>query len=171
MWVPDVVTERLVLRRYEPDDRAAFQALMADEAVTQHIGGVMTADAADTLFERFLVQDRGLIVWAATDAGNGAFVGHVGLKIRGIQDPPELIYQLAQPFWGKGLATEIGIAVLAFAFSEVGFGSVEASVDKDHPASHRVLSKIGMSFDRIGHDDEGEYLIYTADRSEWRAPA
>ncbi len=171
MWVPDVVTERLVLRRYVADDRPAFQALMADEEVTRHLGGVMTTIAAAQLFDRFLGQDRSLIVWAVTDSGTGEFVGHAGLKVRGLQDPPELIYQLAREFWGQGLATEIGKAVLAFAFSEVGFQRVEATVDTDHPASHRVLGKIGMTFDRVDHDDSGEFLIYIADRGEWRAPA
>ena len=55
----------------------------------------------------------------------------------------ELGYWIARPFWGRGLATEAGTALVDIART-LGFPSLEASHFVDNPPSGRVLEKLGF---------------------------
>ena len=50
---------------------------------------------------------------------------------------------IARPFWGRGLASEAGEALVAIARA-LGIGQLEASHFLDNPASGRVLEKLGF---------------------------
>jgi ribosomal-protein-alanine N-acetyltransferase len=56
-----------------------------------------------------------------------------------------LLYGLWPAWWGTGLATETGQAVLRYAFG-LGHESVEAATDPPNVASIRVMERLGMSF-------------------------
>ncbi len=56
----------------------------------------------------------------------------------------EIGYSLAEPYWGKGLATEAVDAFTRFAWS-LGFHRLEAMHDLRNPASGRVLEKCGYT--------------------------
>jgi RimJ/RimL family protein N-acetyltransferase len=57
---------------------------------------------------------------------------------------PQLGYWLAEPWWGKGFATEAGAAVLAHAFETRDIDRVASGVFKDNPASLNVQKKLGF---------------------------
>ena len=54
-----------------------------------------------------------------------------------------LIY--AQPYWGKGLATESARAALAYGFEKAGLDRIMAVAVPENVASQRVMQKIGMT--------------------------
>lgn len=58
-------------------------------------------------------------------------------------------YLLLPKFWGKGIATEALEGLLKFAFTELKLHRIEAGAAVAHPASLRVLEKVGMK--REGH--------------------
>lgn len=62
---------------------------------------------------------------------------------------PEFGYWLAEPYWGKGFATEAGAAVLAHAFKTRDVERVVSGVFKDNSASLNVQHKLG--FKLTGH--------------------
>jgi RimJ/RimL family protein N-acetyltransferase len=79
--------------------------------------------------------------------------------------------------WGKGYGTEAMRLCVGYAFRELGFEKVLASVYSDHPASLRMVEKVGFRrcglfrrnafFDSAWHDEWfGEIL-----RDEWTPPA
>ncbi|MFT4171502.1 MAG: GNAT family protein [Rhodocyclaceae bacterium] len=81
---------------------------------------------------------------------DGTLAGGIGLILR---PPPfehsaEIGYWLAEPFWGRGIATAAVALVSDHAFQTLGLGRLEAPVFSWNLASMRVLEKNG--FEREG---------------------
>jgi RimJ/RimL family protein N-acetyltransferase len=55
----------------------------------------------------------------------------------------EIGYWLAEPFWGRGIATAALTAVTEYAFAEFDFARLQARVFEGNPGSMRVLEKAG----------------------------
>lgn len=66
------------------------------------------------------------------------------MTLEGFDGVPQLGYWLAEPWWGKGFATEAGAAVLAHAFKTRNVDRVVSGVFKDNPASLNVQKKLGF---------------------------
>lgn len=67
-----------------------------------------------------------------------------------LRDPPELelLYGVAEPLWGRGLATELARAMVDYAWAALGFLELNASTDVGNIASARVLEKLGFTLAR-----------------------
>src|SRR3569623_1220984 len=61
-------------------------------------------------------------------------------------DTPELGYWVGAPYWGKGYATEALLAVVDYAFSDLGHEALQAGARVTNPASRRVLEKSGFQW-------------------------
>jgi RimJ/RimL family protein N-acetyltransferase len=59
---------------------------------------------------------------------------------------PEIEWQIGPEHWGKGYATEVGLAMLAYGFQEAGFPAIMGFALSQHVASRRVMEKIGMTY-------------------------
>src|SRR5688500_15104773 len=57
----------------------------------------------------------------------------------------ELLYGVAEPLWGRGLATELANAMVTYAWATLGFSTIRASTDVANVASTRVLEKAGFT--------------------------
>jgi RimJ/RimL family protein N-acetyltransferase len=66
------------------------------------------------------------------------------MTLEGFDGVPQLGYWLAEPYWGKGFATEAGAAVLEHAFKTRDIERVVSGVFKDNPASLHVQKKLGF---------------------------
>lgn len=109
-------TERLVLRRWRPDDLDPYAELCADPEVMRWIGngGVRTREEcakAISAFERAW-DDRGFGLFAMELRASGGLAGFVGLSVpdclAAILSSVEIGWRLAADQWGKGLATASG---------------------------------------------------------------
>jgi ribosomal-protein-alanine N-acetyltransferase len=80
---------------------------------------------------------------------NGEAIGGVGLNLK--QDVyrrgGEIGYWLGVPFWGRGLATEVLVAMTPWAIETFDLCRVQANVFGWNPASARVLEKAGYTFE------------------------
>ena len=56
-------------------------------------------------------------------------------------------YWLAEPFWGRGIATDAVRAVVDYAFAGFDLMRIEAYVFEWNPASCRVLEKAGFTLE------------------------
>lgn len=61
---------------------------------------------------------------------------------------PELRYGVAEPAWGRGLATEIARAVLEDARTRLGMRELRASTNAPNAASISVLRRLGFRQER-----------------------
>jgi RimJ/RimL family protein N-acetyltransferase len=150
-----IETERLLLRRWLPRDRAPFAALNADPAVMRHFPAPLTRQESDAVLVR--LEDRWRndgIGFAATERrSDGAFVGMVGLgRVRFAPTAPldgavEIGWRLAREHWGQGYATEAARAWLAHGFDTLGLDEIVAFTVPDNLPSQAVMLRLGMARD------------------------
>jgi RimJ/RimL family protein N-acetyltransferase len=147
-----IVSEHLLLRAWQPRDRAAFAAMNADAVVMRYFPACMTeeeSDAAATRYNQQLERD-GFTMFAAEERETGQLAGVLGAQtmrfaIPGIAQPAvEIGWRLAQYAQGRGLATEGARAVLDYLRSTTALHEVFAITTPDNVPSQRVMLKLGM---------------------------
>ena len=149
-----VETERLLLREFDESDAGAFHALGSDPLITRYTGdgGLTTVEhALEVLRARPLADYRkyGFGRWACVHKARGAVIGFAGLKYLDDLRAVDIGYRLLPAYWGQGLATEAGRAVLAHGFDILRLDRIIGLVDTDNVASVRVLEKLGLAFDEM----------------------
>ena len=145
-------TKRLILRLQRPADIDALVDLWSDPAVTYYMGGPRERDWLRTEFEedgRNPAAEQ-YDLWPVIEKGSGQLVGNCGLleKEVGGEAEIELVYVFAASAWGKGYATEIGMALIRHAFETLGLERLIALIEPENAASERVAQKVGLRFDR-----------------------
>ena len=144
-----IVTERLLLRPFTPDDVGPMLPVYGDPEVMRHVGRGTVVDRPGTermVCEYIAHQERyGFSFWAVLERENGRVIGDAGLY-HGEPDSSEveLGYTLGRSWWGRGYATEAAAACLHAAFDVLALETVTAIADPANAASARVLDKIGM---------------------------
>lgn len=159
-------TDRLLFRRFVPEDLDDLFALYQDPEVVQHIPDVST-----TLEEtgRELEWHRNgppgypdLGLWATIQKDTGRFIGRCGLlpwTIDG-RDEVEVAFLFERAAWGQGFGTEAGRGILRYAREQLGIARLVCLVEHDNDASKRVAEKIGMAFEKEAEDEHGPFLLY-----------
>ena len=161
--IPEVGTERLVLRGFHAEDLAAHRAEVDDDAaVTWAHRRLPLADSLRRWADRLDGWERdGYGMWIVELRATGKIIGHAGLQRLDGSDDVELGYYLGRSSWGQGYATEAAQALLDFGLTGGGLHRITATCDPENAASARVLEKIGMTREGRLHD---HFLI----RGEWR---
>jgi RimJ/RimL family protein N-acetyltransferase len=146
------VTERLLLRTWTLSDAdvAASSRLWTDpEIMSQIVGGVLPDEpAARASLERAIARQKsdGIQLWAVEELSSHEVVGACGFSPFGPGPVYELTFMLARPSWGRGYATEAGAAAIEYAFEHLGAAKLVAGTLGEHPASARVLVKLGFTY-------------------------
>jgi len=152
-------TERLLLRRWRPEDREAFSAINADPVVMEYLPALLTREESDTLVDRIEAHfDRhGFGLWAVEVVGGPAFIGYVGLSVVSFEAPfapnVEIGWRLAAERWGNGYATEAASAVLEYGFCCLGLAEMVSFTVPANVRSRAVMERIGMVRDQAGDFD------------------
>ena len=88
----------------------------------------------------------------------------------------ELGYSLAEDYWGLGLMTEAGRAVIDYGFSAMDLQVISIETAPDNERSQRVIEKLGFKFEGclrdsyLTIDDKvRDTFVYSILRSEWQA--
>jgi ribosomal-protein-alanine N-acetyltransferase len=147
--IPELRTERLVLRRFLDDDLDRWNELLfADPEVRRYlpIGEPLSAEqlAASLARGRAHWATHGYGTWAVADAVTSALVGHCGLRYLDDLGETEVLYGFGRAFWGRGYATEAVRAALDFGFSARGLTRIVAFVVPENVASRHVVERLGM---------------------------
>jgi ribosomal-protein-alanine N-acetyltransferase len=145
-------TERLVLRRWRPDDRGPFAAMNADPEVMEYLGPLLTRDESDALVERIEAQfdELGYGLWAVQVRETGVFIGFTGLALQTFPahftPAVEVGWRLARPAWGHGYASEAARAAVTYGF-HAGLDEIVSITSTTNLRSQRVMQRIGMTRD------------------------
>jgi [ribosomal protein S5]-alanine N-acetyltransferase len=77
---------------------------------------------------------------------NGEAVGGIGITLKAdvFRRGASIGYWLGQPFWGKGIMTDVVNLMVDYAFKNFDLVRLEAGVYQTNPASMRVLEKAGF---------------------------
>ncbi len=175
-----LVTDRLVLRRFADADREPFAAMNADPEVMEHFTAPLTRAESEgfaAAIERAFARD-GFGLWAVEAAGR--FVGFVGLNRVRFTAPfapaVEVGWRLARDAWGRGYATEAATAALDDAFGRVGLTEVVSFTIPANVRSVAVMERLGMTHDpaddfdhprvMIGHPHR-RHVLYRMSQGRW----
>ena len=181
---PFLVTPRLMLRDFTADDLELLVELDSDPEVMRFISGGMPTPR-QVLEEEHLpawiamnATSPGYGFWAAHDRSSGDFLGWFHLRPEPAPGrDPELGYRFHRAAWGRGLATEGSLALLAHAFADPRVGRVFAETLTVNRRSRAVMERIGMRHVRTFHgdwpiripgDEHGD-VEYAVTREEWAA--
>jgi ribosomal-protein-alanine N-acetyltransferase len=165
-------TQRLWLRPIAAADRGALHALWTEPAVRRFLWDDRVIDLAtvDGVIERSAASfaGEGFGLYALREAGRAALLGVAGIHRLQPGGEPELLYSLAPPCWGRGLASEASRALIADAFERLGFTRVLARTDVPNLASIEVMKRLGMKYQ--GESEEGGLptVSYTLAREDWQ---
>ncbi|MEP6621549.1 MAG: GNAT family N-acetyltransferase [bacterium] len=151
---PELVTDRLRLRPFEPTDALRVQQLAGDPAVADTTVNI-PHPYPDGAAESWIASHRpgwidGIgVTFAITDRVSGDLRGAIGLVINPEHRRAELGYWIAVDHWKQGLCTEAARAVIGFAFETLGLHRIYATYLVRNPASGQVMQKAGMQFEGV----------------------
>ena len=146
-------TERLVLRRFIPEDaEAMYRNWASDDEVTKyltwptHRSVEVTKAVLAGWIPRY--EDEKCYQWAIVPKDLGEPVGSIA-AVR-LDDDIEMVhigYCIGKPWWHQGITSEALAAVIGFFFDRVGVSRIEARHDARNPRSGLVMRKCGMKYE------------------------
>lgn len=151
--LPALWTERLVLRSLRQSDYSTLSELFSDPQVIRYVnrGSQPTPIRARRLLNQIRSSSAKLdslhygICWR----GKEQVIGITSFQHWNDQNGTAQIgYILNRSCWGMGVATEAVQRLLQFGFVDLHLWRVEARCYEANVSSERVLSKIGMSYER-----------------------
>ncbi|MFF7443924.1 GNAT family N-acetyltransferase [Streptomyces sp. NPDC008122] len=148
--MPELRTDRLLLRRWRESDLEPWAAMNADPEIREYLGDLLAREESDATVAAMKsdFEERGFGWWALEARATGAFLGRAGLDVIGEGMPfsgVDVGWRLTRSAWGNGYATEAARACLAFGFEVLGLPEILASTTVDNLRSQAVMRRIGMT--------------------------
>jgi RimJ/RimL family protein N-acetyltransferase len=174
-----IMTTRLKMRDFTEEDWMSVHEYASDPEVTRYVDWGPNSEEDTTNFlkralESQLSIPRESYELAVVLKKENILIG--GGRIS-VSDPRRregfIGYVLNRKYWGRGYATELAEALLAFGFKELGLHRIYATCDIDNTASAHVMEKIGMQREaclreyRLQGNSWCDQLIYAILDHEW----
>jgi RimJ/RimL family protein N-acetyltransferase len=146
-----IVTDRLLMRRWQDSDRAPFAALNGDPETMTYFPATMDRAASDAFVDRIeeRFEQQGYGLWALEVAATGEFIGYTGLNPLPDGVPGaggmEVGWRLDKHAWHNGYATEAARAALGVAFDGAGLPDVWSMTAVLNEPSQAVMRRIGLT--------------------------
>lgn len=152
--VPEIETERLLLRAWRGDDLNVYARIAADAAVMRYMVPSRPLTRAEAAYDLHRLEEHwlehGFGHWAVEERATGRLVGRTGIKRHADWplDPEntECGWLFARDAWGQGYATEGARAAVGFAIEELGRPEVISIAHPGNAASRRVMEKVGLTY-------------------------
>jgi ribosomal-protein-alanine N-acetyltransferase len=170
-----LTTPRLILRAAIDSDIPILQErVFGDSEVMRYAfaGVPMAKDDAEKFMHTHFRFGGGLTgIATLTERPAGDVIGFAGLlpcAVLGAADF-EIGFVLARHAWGRGIATEIGDAQLAFGFDRLDCGRLLGLADPRNAPSIHTLRKLGMRYLKdIAEPSRANRSVYVIEAAEWR---
>jgi RimJ/RimL family protein N-acetyltransferase len=165
--IPTIETERTLLRAHRPDDFEDYARMWAEPEVVRFIGGNARTRAESwirILRHAGMWHMLGFGFWAIEEKASGRFIGEAGFHdvkrqmTPSIDGLPEAGWALVPDMHGRGLATEVVSAVLAWGDRALPGLRKVCVIEPAHHASIRVARKCGFG-DPVEAQFEGQTLL------------
>lgn len=165
-----IETPRLLIRLPEDHDAPAYHAIHADPDVTRWLGGPRPNSVEDEreriARRRKMHEDLGFTMWTVEEKVTDDVVGLAGLfPVEDSEDQIEVAYHFRKDRWGRGYATEVARACIAFGFERAGLDRIVGLVAPENAASARVLEKCGMHLVGPARHYDTDLIKYTIARA------
>jgi len=146
-----VESERLVLRRFIPDDAAFILELVNEPSWIRFIGDkkIRTLeDARNYLINgpMAMYERVGFGLYMVELKEGGVPAGMCGLIKRDTLEDVDIGFAFLPRFWGKGYAHEAAVATMAYGSNALKLKRIVAITSPDNDSSIRLLEKIGLKY-------------------------
>lgn len=149
MDVPDLKTDRLLLRRLTRDDASCLQALFADWEVIRHMSKEIpwpypedgVAWFIDNVCEPAMAKGERMF-WAIVPEDVGRPVGILEYRV-GTEERDNRGFWIGTPYQGRGYMTEAVEAFQDYIFFELGVEQIVVCNSAQNPRSRRIKEKTG----------------------------
>ncbi len=148
--IPEILTDRLLLRPFRKDDAPHIRLLAGDPDVarmTRTIPNPYPERAARQWLDNTwrLIAQGVLHQHAITKKNDSTLMGCLTLRKRAAtENEAELSYWMGKPYWGCGYIPEAAHAALSNATETFKLTSARAAVLPENQRSIRVLEKLGF---------------------------
>jgi len=173
--IPQLETERLIMRSFREADFEAFASFMADPDVMLYLTGspMSRADAwrslASSLGHWML---RGYGTWAVERRSDHAVIGRVGMINPEGWPGLEIGWTLGKHYWGMGYATEAAACAMRYAFLTQPVSKLISCIHPDNVASQAVATRLGETKGQRSEIVTGGQAfpidIWEISRSDWQ---
>jgi len=155
-----LVSERIVLRGWDPEDAAAALGAYGDAEVAHWLAPALDQvgdpAAMRVVLQQWIAEDARMLTpagrWAIERREDGQVIGGATLLPLPPDDEFEVGWALHPQAWGHGYATETGLALARWAFKQ----GIEQVVALVRPANTRAIAMV----QRMGMEWVGETEKY-----------
>lgn len=146
---PILESERLRYRRLTNDDAKEIFELRSNPETMKYIPRPLVTNFDEAVAHIKLINDKIDsnidINWCVTEKKSNNCIGIIGFfRTQPENYRTELGYMILPEHHNKGYVTEAVNTLLNYAFNEMGFHSIEATIDPENIASEKVLQKNGF---------------------------
>ena len=149
IYMPDLNTERLCLRKLTMHDAGDIYSYSRDPEVARYVLWEAHRSIGDSrAYLRYMLRRYRLrepASWGIEYRQTGAIIGTIGFMwIQNDNAAAEVGYSLSREYWNQGIMTEALKAVIAYGFSALNLHRIEAQHEIANPASGAVMRKCHM---------------------------
>jgi [ribosomal protein S5]-alanine N-acetyltransferase len=171
-----LTTPRLILRTATDQDIPIMhRRVLGDAEVMTYVfqGVPMTLERTEAVMRKFFTFGEsltGIAVLAEKPAGELiGFAGVFPTEALGVSDF-EIGFVLARSAWGRGIATEIGEAQLAFGFEQLNCPRLLGLADPRNGPSIHALKKLGLRYLKdVMEPGRANRSVFCIEVDTWRA--
>lgn len=155
----EIETERLILRRFEYSDiDSMIRNWIADEKTQWDYGEPFYSTPEEV---RLLLDTKYIASynredyyrWAVIEKSSGECIGQIAyFTVDTNNQHGEIEYVIGPSFQGRGYATEMTKAVIAFGFEKINFHRIEIDCRTENEASRKVIEKCGLTYEGVFRD-------------------
>lgn len=144
---PALETGRLILRKFSAEDEKAAFLIFSDRETNRFLPWYPLTSIRETKafmeqrYESLYRQPQGC-GWAICLKQDNIPIGYINVSMNEAHD---LGYGLRREFWGRGIMTEGGQAVIGLLKSW-GLPFITATHDRNNPRSGQVMARLGMHY-------------------------
>lgn len=175
-------TERLVLRRERPGDRAVWRKHINTPAVMAHLGGPATAEQVERSFDR-MAEESDLPFLLVERKIDGALIGKCGLSLvqtacapDSLKDQVQIGWTIREDCWGLGYGEESARPIMIFAFDKLGREMLFGQTSEANRPSWELMERLGMRrCPELDYEDpdypaaENPTIVFRISRTDWTA--
>ena len=164
-------TERLIIRKFTPEDLETLIELRSDPEVNVYLGGtrMQNPQAIEKRFQVYIdsYRQNGFGVCAVIWKETGEMIGWSGLMPLEGTSEIEVGYGMKKEFWGKGIGLECARAWLEYGFNRAGLERIVAVAYPENTGSWRIMEKCGMKYEKTEPHYGEDCVFYSIARAEF----
>ncbi|BAY17009.1 GCN5-related N-acetyltransferase [Nostoc sp. HK-01] len=170
--IPQLKTQRLILRGFCEADLDAYADMCAHPEVMRYIGAGQPLSREESWRNMAMIvghwQLRGYGLWAVEESQTGEMIGRIGFWQPEGWPGFEIGWSLRWAYWGRGFATEAATVAINYAFTQLQRSHIISLIHPQNTASVRVAQKLGEKLQGTTEIFKTEVLVYGLSREDWQ---